>query len=87
MHGALLHVEGVDAEELEVQPIAARRATAEVWEDKERTGCAALVFCLVRAGHERSHQSAGRLHVGGAGGRLGRFVLLVGGVEEGAVQR
>jgi len=85
MNSTLLHVEWIDPEEFKVQSIAAGGATAQVWEDEKCTGNASLVFCLVGAGDEGAHESAGGLHVGRGGWCLG-FVFLVGWVEEGAVQ-
>lgn len=85
MDSTLLHVERIDPKEFEVQSVAAWSATAQVWEDEECAGNASLVFCLVWAGDEGPHQSAGGLHVGGGGWGLG-FVFLVGWVEQGAVQ-
>lgn len=85
VHGTLLHVQRVDAQQLEVKAVAAGRAAAEVREDEEGASDLVLVLGRVGAGDEGAHEAARGLHVGADGGGLG-FVVLVRRVEQRAVQ-
>lgn len=84
VNGTLLHVHGVDPQELEVQSIPARGPTTEIWEDEESTCDTVFVLCLVRAGYEGAHQSACGLHVRACWRDL-CLVRVAIGVEQSAV--
>lgn len=79
------HTRGIDADECELKSVLPRVAAAEVRENEEGACDLILVLRGVRAGDERAHEAARGLHVGADRGSL-RFVVLVGRIEQSAVQ-